>query len=321
MDDQANGWFTAIMNWVNRVAVSLLAYCAVLALIATGLVAVAPGARAQSLDGSIATVAGSTPFADSSSPLAPPTGRLAEPLTYVAMGDSFTSTGSIVGMDPMTFGSFGGDTCFRSADNYPSRIREATNWNVIDVSCRGLKVPLTYTSRAEYGPPQINALHSGVDLVSLQVGGNDTDVLRLAELCVLSADCSHLEREWAAKVPRVAPGLRQLLRDIRARAPRARIVLVGYLQPFHPVPCVNIAPYSAANQNFGRRHIDRLNAMLREVARAEGVEIVADRAPPGHSACDPDRWTSFLGVDAGAVPLHPTHAGHLATARMILDRV
>lgn len=309
------------MGWVGKMVGSRLGASAVVALMSAALVVASPGADAQSLDGSVASVAGSMQSAGSAPSPLPATGRLAEPLTYVAMGDSFTSTGSIVGMDPMTFGSFGGDTCFRSSDNYPSRIREATNWNVNDVSCRGLRIPLAYTSRAEYGPPQMNALHPGVDLVSLQVGGNDTDVLALAERCVLTADCSSLEGEWAAKVPRVAPGLRQLIRDVRARAPRARIILVGYLQPFHPVPCLDIAPYSAANQNFGRRHIDRLNAMLREVARAEGVEIVADRTPPGHSACDPDRWTSFLGVDAGAVPLHPTHAGHLATARMILDRV
>lgn len=294
-----------------------------LAAAVAGLVVVSsvvPTAGAQSLDGSVASVDGSVASSGSARGGPSPTGRLAEPLTYVAMGDSFTSTGSIVGMDPMTFGSLGGDTCFRSGDNYPSRIRERTGWRVHDVSCRGLRVPLAYTSRAEYGPPQMNALHPGVDVVSLQVGGNDTDVLQLAERCALTADCSHLEGEWAAKVPRVVPGLRQLVRDIRARAPRARILLVGYLQPFAPVPCLDIAPYSAANQEFGRRHVDRLNAMLRDVARAEGVEIVADHTPPGHSACDPDRWTSFLGVDAGAVPLHPTRNGHLATAQMILER-
>lgn len=304
---------------ILRFAASVAAVLAVVTLVLVGAVTPSPDADAQSTDGSVASVAGS---AESSGAVRHPAphGRHAEPLTYVAMGDSFTSTGSIVGMDPMTFGSLGGDTCFRSGDNYPQQIRMRTNWRVHDVSCRGLRVPLAYTSSAEYGPPQINALHPGVDVVSLQVGGNDTNVLALAGHCVLTADCTHLEAEWAAKVPPVAPGLRQLVRDIRARAPRARILLVGYLQPFHPVPCVDIAPFSAANQHFGRRHVDRLNAMLRDVARAEGVEIVADHTPPGHSACDPDRWTSFLGVDAGAVPLHPTRAGHIATAQMILDR-
>ena len=245
----------------------------------------------------------------------------AEPLEYVALGDSFTSTGSLIGMDPATFGSLGNPSCFRSADGYPSQLAHLTDWRVTDVSCRGAHVPYMYRWTPAYGNPQLDALHPGVDLVTLQVGGNDTDVLELFRRCLPTADCTHLEAEWAAKVPRVEPGLQQLVRDIRIRTAGARVILVGYLQPFPEHPCVDIAPYTRVNQAFFRRHVDRLNAMLRRAASATGAEIVADSTPAGHSACDADRWTSYLGIDAGAVPLHPTRAGHRATAEMILRQV
>ena len=216
----------------------------------------------------------------------PPTAAAAEPLEYVALGDSFTSTGSLIGMDPATFGSLGTPSCFRSADGYPSQLAHLTGWRVTDVSCRGAHVPYMYRWTPAYGSPQLDALHPGVDLVTLQVGGNDTDVLELFRRCLTTTDCTHLEPEWAAKVPRVEPGLQQLIRDIRSRTDGARVILVGYHQPFPEHPCVDIAPYTRVNQAFFRRHVDRLNDMLRRAAQATGAEIVADTTPAGHSACD-----------------------------------
>lgn len=243
------------------------------------------------------------------------------PLKYVALGDSFTSSGSLVGpgigMDLGTFGSSGDGACLKSTDGYPRQLAAMTGWQLTDVSCRGARVPLMYQHTPQYGAPQLDAVTADTDVVSVQVGGNDTDVMQLFRSCIFSADCTHLEPAWADRVPQVAPGLSRLISDMRARAPRAQIVMVGYLQPFPYRSCVNMAPFTAVNQAFFRRHIERLNSMLRGVAREQGVALVADTTPPGHSACDPDRWVSFLGVDANAVPLHPTHSGHTAMAQMI----
>gem|GEM_PF-5244252 len=248
-----------------------------------------------------------------------PAPQAATPYRYVALGDSFASTGSVVGMDPATFGSAdtgSAGSCFRSADTYPRRLAASTDWAVTDVTCRGGRVSLMGTRTGVYGAAQLDAVTADADLVTVQVGGNDTDVLELARRCLTSV-CTGLEPEWTAKVEAVRAPMLGLLREIRARAPHARVVVVGYHQPFPEVPCLDVAPFSAANQGFGRRHVGRLDAMLRDTARQAGVEIVGDVTPPGHSACDPDRWTSFLGVDAGAVPLHPTAAGHAAYAGMI----
>lgn len=243
---------------------------------------------------------------------------------YVALGDSFTSSGSLVGMgtglDLGTFGSaVGAPSCWKSTDGYPRQLAAMTGWELHDVSCRGARIPLLYETTRQYGPAQIDAVTADTDIVTVQIGGNDTNVLGLAQACMFTANCTGREPEWSAMVPRVAGPLNRLIDDIQARAPHAQVIMVGYLQPFPEQPCVDIAPFSAANQGFFRRHIERLNEMLRGVAQQQGVALVGDVTPPGHSGCDRDRWTSFLGIDANAVPVHPTHTGHTGIANMIRE--
>lgn len=257
--------------------------------------------------------------------LAPSPARAQDTFRYVALGDSFTSSGSLIGpgigLDLTTFGSSGNGACLASTDGYPRQLAAMTGWQLTDVSCRGGRVPLMYQYTPAYGAPQIDAVTPDADLVTVQVGGNDTDVLQLFTRCLFTIDCTNLEPASTARVAPVAPGLSRLIGDIKSRAPQAQVVMVGYLQPFPEVPCVNFPPFTTVNQAFFRRHIERLNAMMRGVAHEQGVTLVADTTPPGHSACDRDRWTSYLGVDANAVPLHPTHAGHRGVAMMIRDAV
>jgi lysophospholipase L1-like esterase len=273
-----------------------------------------------------------TPSAESSSPEATP---VPPGLNYVALGDSYTA-GPLI---PTLTGTPTG--CFRSTANYPALVAEVIRpASVKDVSCGGAATAdLTRSQAVSVGGganiPQLQALAPTTDLVTLGIGGNDIGFIEIVNTCArlsktepAGAACrDHYlaggADQLAARITATAPKVAAALRAVRATAPTARVLLVGYpvLAPDSGPGCFPDVPFTAGDVAYLRTVEQRLNAMLAEQARATGATYVDTYTPSvGHDWCQPTgtKWVEALNPTSPAAPAHPNALGMQATARAVL---
>ncbi|MGW2954582.1 GDSL-type esterase/lipase family protein, partial [Streptomyces eurythermus] len=114
--------------------------------------------------------------------------------------------------------------------------------------------------------------------------------------------------------------------QLRARAPHARVLVVGYpdLLPDDGSGCFPQVPFAAGDFAYLRDTEKRLNRMLRLVAGVNGAEYVDTYGPTaGHDMCQApaDRWIEPLRPAAPAAPAHPNARGEAAMAQAVLGRL
>ena len=261
----------------------------ILVAAATSLVLAASVAAAAVLGGT--SPASAMPLAAASSP----------PVRYVALGDSYSAG---TGSGPY---SAAGRACERSADAFPqlwaSRYAPAS---FVSVACAGAT---TATVRAS----QLSALTARTTLVSITVGGNDVGFSHVMQTCVLEPDSACLKAIATAEssARNILPArLDSTLRAIRARAPLASIVVLGYpdLYDLSRSPeCVGISTTKRNALNQGADILDRVLS----AAAARNGDTFADVRPEfaRHQICD--GGASYL--NAVTYPLdssyHPNAAG------------
>ena len=251
-------------------------------------------------------------------------------LSYVALGDSYTSGPGIpLQVDP---------ECGRSDHNYPSLLADGPRIGAFeDVSCGGATTAEMWKAQGSNGP-QLDALRRDTDLVTLQIGGNDIGFgaiigtcARLAaqdpagDPCEQSYHASGYDRLTLA-VLETAPKVARVLRAVHARAPHARVLVVGYpdLLPDDGRGCFPSVPFAQGDFPYLRDTEKRLNLMLRLVAGVNRAEYVDTYGPTvGHDMCKApaDRWIEPLQPASPAAPAHPNAKGKQAMARAVLDRL
>ena len=261
----------------------------------------------------------------SPSPSSPPvTGR------YVALGDSY-SAGPLIPTTDLAGG------CARSDHNYPSLVADAVNAKTfVDVTCSGADTrDLTRVQRT-FGdariPPQLRAVTADTDLVTLGIGGNDlglfsTLVSTCTRLRASDPQGSPCARQLAARGPDLDAAVTTISRRvaasllaIRAKAPRAKVLLVGYLRlaPDRGT-CVGL-PLAAGDYAEGRRISRALDAALKTAARRTGTTFVdMYAASRGHDICSRDPWVNGSVNDRQkALAYHPFASGMRADARAVV---
>ncbi|MFJ5973214.1 SGNH/GDSL hydrolase family protein [Streptomyces sp. NPDC093060] len=251
-------------------------------------------------------------------------------LTYVSLGDSYTSGPAIPHQTDAN--------CARSDHNYPSLVaaqREATVFK--DVSCAGATTNEMWKPQGT-NAPQLDALGRDTDLVTVQIGGNDVGFGSIIGTCArLGAQDptgNPCERSYKAggydqlalTVLETAPKIDRVLRAVHARAPHARVVLVGYpdLLPDDGSGCFPSVPFAQGDFPYLRDTEKRLNLMLRLVAAWNRAEYVDTYGPTvGHDMCKApaDRWIEPLQPASPAAPAHPNAKGEAAMAQAVLDRL
>ncbi len=257
----------------------------------------------------------------------------AEPdVEYVALGDSAAAGPLIPQQDPEAPG------CLRSTRNWPSVLAERIGARLTDVTCSGavtddLAGRQSTTSGTQ--SPQADALSPSTDLVTLTIGGNDVDLVDVALSCVnvLPAPVGQSCRDrltaggrdhLAERVDAYAAEFAAALDLISARAPGARVVVVGYGTYIRPGGCYPDQPIWARDADYLQGGINRLNAVFAREAEAHGAEFVDIATPSaGRDACAPARTRWFEGVVAtGPVaPLHPNADGMAAIGRIVAGRL
>ena len=239
----------------------------------------------------------------SSAPTIPAVRLLAAtaPVRYVALGDSYAA-----GTGAGDAGSARGG-CTRSADAYPAQwARHHATASFTTVACDGAT-----TSGVRSG--QLAALSARTSLVSITIGGNDAGFSHVLKTCVLQFwdnVCQEAVASADAFIADTLPGrLDATLRAIRARAPSARIVVVGYPDLYDLSRSADCIGLSSAKRTALDRGADAVDRALSAAAARNG-DVFADVRPAfaGHEICDHASWLNSVTFPFGN-SYHPTTAG------------
>lgn len=258
------------------------------------------------------------------------------PAEYVALGDSYVAGPGIPQQSGLPAG------CARSDNDYPAMVRATLRPERFrDVSCSGATTAnLTGAQPVPGGsnPAQTGALTTSTDLVTVGIGGNDIGFGQLIITCgklsssrPQGAACrDHYRQSGAdglsARIQATAPKIDAVLAAIRERAPRARVLLVGYptILPDTGPGCYPVVPFSPGDVAWLRETEKDLNAMLADRAARAGAEYVDTYGPSvGHDVCQvPGRkWVEGLLPTSPAAPAHPNALGMRNSAAAVLRAV
>lgn len=252
-------------------------------------------------------------------------------IDYVAMGDSYAAGSGVL---PLQWGA--PLQCARSSRNFGSVVAAQLDASYTDVTCGGAQTSHFTTKQYWNTPPQLDALSADTDLVSLMIGGNDTNLFANGVLsCALEGlatlgQGNPCERKYAAQWTRqiddtIAPAVSKALGDIAAKAPNAEVAIVGYpwIMPATG-GCYAKMPIAAGDGPFLRTLQGHLNDAI-EKAAADNGAIFVDMAElsNGHDACKPigTRWVEPALFGLNFVPVHPNALGEAKMAEAVLAAV
>jgi len=206
--------------------------------------------------------------------------------SYVALGDSYSS-----GTGTRSYIS-DGTSCLRSVYAYPSLIASAKGYDLNFRACSGAKI-------ADVSNTQLSALSSSTAYVSISIGGNDAGFASVLTTCAQPAwlsNCNGAIDKAQAYVNQTLPGaLNTLYANIKARAPQAKVTVVGYPHIFNGVDCNLLTWFSASEMTRLNAIADLVNSTTRARATAAGFSF-ADPTTPfvGHAVCSSSEWINGL---------------------------
>jgi lysophospholipase L1-like esterase len=250
----------------------------------------------------------------------------------VALGDSYTA-GALLPTD-LKASPLG---CLRSSKAYPERVAAALGASLTDVACASAGVQdMTAAQQTNLGTnaPQLNALAPDDSVVLLTLGGDDLGFMNVLDKCMelsftdpWGSPCrAHYTKggtdQLAAAVQAEAPRMAEVLAAIAARAPQARIVVVGYPDLF-PLSggCWPAVPITDGDIAYLRGIELQLNAMLAADAKAANDTFVDTYNPTiGHDFCQPESVRDVEGLLPGSwvLPFHPNARGQAVIAAAVL---
>jgi lysophospholipase L1-like esterase len=237
--------------------------------------------------------------------------------TYVALGSSYAA-GARIG----AAASSAPVRCGQTVNNYPRLVAARLRLDLVDASCGGATTGHLLHAWNEL-PAQLDLLTPATRLVTVTIGGNDVHLvgdLARAE-CAPARDgaaprCGRPLLPTAAEWARLERNLTEVAREVRRRAPRARLVFVDYLDMLPARPCASVPydPVGLARAHATVRHLARVTAT---VARREHAALLrAGTLSRGHDSCSAEPYA--VGRSVTGASWHPTAAGHAAVAAALV---
>ncbi|MEV4128045.1 GDSL-type esterase/lipase family protein [Nocardia sp. NPDC049707] len=233
---------------------------------------------------------------------------------YVSLGDSFISVGSYLTT------SMNSD-CAQASDDVGHLVAaQLPGIGFTDLACGGTPANLVEKSA--------DGLSPATRYVSLSTGGNKDDFyMGLLQNCFTSGiNCTpEFRQESEAKLDRLGASLDSAYAAVRAKAPNAKVVVLGYLRllPDRSAGCVIDLTMGQDIVDFGNRIQYRLNDEVGKAAERAGFTMVNKWQDGHNSVCAPygQRHVSITGIGPGdeALAYHPTITGRRHTAALIVD--
>ena len=232
---------------------------------------------------------------------APAVARAASAFHYVALGDSYSS-----GVGAGSYISSSG-SCERSTNAYPEQWSDANSpVSFVSVTCSS-------ATTADVISSQVSALTTSTTLVSITIGGNDAGFAHVMETCVLlpTSSCLSAVSTAEAFITSQLPGrLDSTLSTIRADAPNARVVVLGYPDLYDlskSSTCLGLSTKDRTALNGGADDLD--NALA--AAASANHDTFADVRGQftGHEICDSGSWLNSVDIFAIGSSYHPNASG------------
>lgn len=268
-------------------------------------------------------------FALSCSAPSPTNTRPPKQLNYVAMGDSVAAEPDVPDPAPPP-------GCQKSTNNYPSVLaRRIKPTNFVDVTCSGATAA-DITSREQptsdgTEPPQIDAVNAGTTLITVTVGGNDVGLAFDASQCwaasIESPPCkdkfvTNGVDSISAAIDAHMPVWAAMIDDIRANAPSARIILVGYPTYIRPGGCFADQPVLPEDADYFQAKVNELDDRQKQLADDKAISYFDTRPlSVGHDMCaaPKERYVEGFITANPAAPLHPNAMGAAAIGNALAD--
>ncbi|GAA0744298.1 SGNH/GDSL hydrolase family protein [Dactylosporangium roseum] len=260
---------------------------------------------------------------------AAPTGR------YVALGDSYTSAPLVPDQVDLN--------CARSDRNYPSLVARAIgSAALVDVSCGGATTgDILNPGAGNLGlavPAQIAAVTAATALVTIGIGGNDIGFSGIVSACAQDGvgnpsgtPCKDRytaggSDQLQARIAATAPKIAAVIQAVRAKAPNAQVVVVGYpaIVPDSGYGCWPTVPFAFGDVPYLRGVTKSLNSMLARTAAANGARYADAYTPSiGHDVCRGKsvRWVEGSVPENPAAPFHPNADGERGMADAVTARL
>lgn len=229
----------------------------------------------------------------------------------------------------------------RSGRNYAHLVAQGLGATLVDASVSGATTATMLTTPQRVGlrrfAPQVESVDPDVDVVTITAGGNDLGYLGSVMGTALAHRLArrHLTRPVARRlrtrvrppatdddVTQVTAGLVRVVEEVARRAPRARVLLVGYLTIVGPTDGMFTAAEAAGFRTTAAQ-LDTAFGAAAAASVAEHVSVAALSADHGVDSAQP--WVR--GLDLG-LPLsrltssfHPDAAGMRAVADAVLHHL
>lgn len=252
-----------------------------------------------------------------------------QPTRLVNLGDSYSAG---AGIFPLVADSPA--PCVRSARNYSHVLAADKGFRLDDVSCSGADTGDFFTAQYFGVPAQLDAISADASIVTMMIGGNDSDVYSGAISACSAVAASNLHgapcrdahgAEFVDTIEHTTyPALVKTFTAVRAKAPNAKVIVAGYpwILP-RTTGCYPTMRIATGDVPYLRQLQATLNNALRRAADATGVTFVDMSAvSEGHDACQPagTRWIEPQ-LDPNGAAAHPNARGQQAIAGQIEKRI
>ncbi len=245
---------------------------------------------------------------------------------YVALGDSFVAGGGIATTTT---------ACQRSDHNYPALLAKSLDVDsFVDVSCGGATTTDVLESSTPPGnkkvPAQLDAVDADTDLVTIGIGGNDSGLTaKVAYGCFFArsnapAACRSTLTTVPALLTTTQRNVTETLKAVKARAPKARVLLVGYLRILPGSGMCPAIPVDPDLLKMAATVEADLDDTLETAAQDAGVDFISLRSmSTGHDACAGEAaWVNGVTAAEGdGILLHPRASGMEAVAKNLRSYV
>jgi lysophospholipase L1-like esterase len=217
---------------------------------------------------------------------------------YVALGDSY-SAGN--GANSTNLDS----SCNRNTYAYPYLVaQQRPNTALTFVACSG-----AVTGDVING--QVNSVTADTKIVTMTIGGNDIGFTSLILACTTLGCQSQIDSSNAKIANELPAKLNTTYAAIKARAPTAKVAILGYARPFANRTCLAATGVSLSEETNLNALVDNMNNVIRARALAYGFSF-ADVTPAwaGHDICASNPFTNGLTLLHSADSYHPTRNGY-----------